>query len=52
MKDYDSIINYHLRKVNVVANALSRKSVATIQVIQLPILKDLYELGLEIILKG
>ena len=27
-KDYDCIIDYHPRKANVVANALSRKTVA------------------------
>ena len=31
IKDYDCVINYHLGKANVVANALSRKSIQTLQ---------------------
>ena len=31
IKDYDSVIDYHPRKANIVANALSRKSVQTLQ---------------------
>ena len=31
IKDYDCMIDYHPRKANVVANALSRKSVQTLR---------------------
>ena len=31
IKDYDCVIDYHLRKANVVADALSRKSVQTLR---------------------
>ena len=31
IKDYDCVINYHLEKANVVANALSRNSVQTLR---------------------
>ena len=31
IKDYDCVIDYHPRKANVVANALSRKSVQTLR---------------------
>ena len=31
IKDYDCVINYHPRKANVVADALSRKAVQTLQ---------------------
>ena len=31
IKDYDYVIDYHPRKANVVADALSRKSVQTLQ---------------------
>ena len=31
IKDYDCVINYHLRKANVVEDALSKKSVQTFQ---------------------
>ena len=34
LKDYDYIIQYHPRKANVVANALSRKSVGSLAVIR------------------
>ena len=30
VKDYDCIVDYHHKKANVVANALSRKTVATL----------------------
>ena len=31
IKDYDCVIDYHLEKANVVADALSRKSVQTLR---------------------
>ena len=31
IKDYDCVIDYHLRKANVVADALSRKSAQTLR---------------------
>ena len=31
IKDYDSMIDYHLVKANIVADALSRKSVQTLR---------------------
>ena len=31
VKDYDCVIDYHLRKANVVADALNRKSVQTLR---------------------
>ena len=31
IKDYDCVIDYHPRKANVIADALSRKSVQTLQ---------------------
>ena len=34
MKDYDSNINYHSRKANVVADALSRKTSSTLAILQ------------------
>ena len=34
LKDYDCIIQYHLRKANVVADALSRKSVGSLAAIK------------------
>ena len=33
IKDYDCVIDYHPRKANVVADALSRKSVKTLRVL-------------------
>ena len=33
IKDYDRVIDYHPRKANVVADALSRKSVQTLRVL-------------------
>ena len=50
LKDYDCIIDYHPGKANVVADALSRKStssLAYIQTIQLPLMVELRELGVE-----
>ena len=51
LKDYDCTIDYHPGKANVVANALSRKStgsLAYMQTIQLPLMVELRELGVEL----
>ena len=51
LKDYDCIIDYHPGKGNVVADALSRKStgsLAYMQTIQLPLMVELRELGVEL----
>ena len=51
LKDYDCTIDYHLSKTNVVADALSRKStdsLAYMQIIQLPLMVELRELGVEL----
>uniref|UniRef100_A0A6N2LYN7 Reverse transcriptase n=1 Tax=Salix viminalis TaxID=40686 RepID=A0A6N2LYN7_SALVM len=52
VKDYDCIINYHPGKANVVADALSRKSMAPMRLIQQPIARDLQRLELEVIPVG
>ena len=51
LKDYDCTIDYHQGKANVVADALSRKStrsLAYMQTIQLPLMVELRELGVEL----
>ena len=51
LKDYDCTIDYHPGKANVVADALSRKStgsLADMQIIQLPLMVELRELGVEL----
>ena len=51
LKDYDCTINYHPGKANVVADALSRKSIGSLaymQTIQLPLMVELRELGVEL----
>ena len=51
IKDYEFIIEYHPGKANVVANALSRKSSATlthIRVAYVPLLMDMKTLGLNL----
>ena len=53
LKDYDCTIDYHLGKANVVEDALSRKStssLAYIQTIQLPLMVELRELGVELVM--
>ena len=51
LKDYDCTIDYHPGKANVVADALSRKStgsLAYMQTVQLPLMVELRELGVEL----
>ena len=51
LKDYDCTIDYHPGKSNVVEDALSRKStgyLAYMQTIQLPLMVELRELGVEL----
>ena len=51
LKDYDCTINYHPSKANVVADALSQKSTCSLaykQTIQLPLMVELRELGVEL----
>lgn len=52
LKDYDLFINYHLGKVNMVADALSRKlsgNLATLLTSHKPILEDMRKLDLEVL---
>ena len=49
IKDYDFVIDYHLEKANVVADALSRKfsiTLAHIRTAYMPLLLDLKTLGI------
>ena len=51
LKDYDCTIDYHPGKANVMADALSRKSTSSLaymQTIQLPLMVELRELGVEL----
>ena len=51
IKDYDCVIDYHPKKVIVVADALSRKSsssLAHIRVVQTPLQDELRSLPLEL----
>ena len=51
LKDYDCTIDYHPGKANVVADSLSRKSTGSLvymQTIQLPLMVELRELGVEL----
>ena len=51
LKDYDCTIDYHPGKANVVADALSRKSIGSLaymQTIQLQLMVELRELGVEL----
>ena len=55
IKDYDLIIDYHPGKANVVADALSRKSSATLAHIRttyVPLLLDMKALGLNLVYDG
>ena len=51
IKDYDLVIDYYLRKMNVVANTLSRKSFVTLAHIRttyVPLLLDMKTLGISL----
>ena len=51
IKDYELVIEYHLGKANVVADALSQKSLATLAHIRtayVPLLMDMRTLGLNL----
>ena len=51
IKDYDLIIDYHLEKANVVADALSQKSSMTfahIRIAYVPLLLDLKTIGISL----
>ena len=51
IKDYDLIIDYHLEKANVVADALSRKSFMTlahIRIAYISLLLDMKALGISL----
>ena len=48
IKDYDFPIKYHLGKVNVVADALSRKSVVMASLRGVSVLHQFEELGVEV----
>ena len=51
IKDYDLVIDYHLEKVNVVEDALSKKSSTTpayIRTAYVPLLLDLKTLGINL----
>ena len=55
VKDYDCVINYHLGKANIVADALSRKSatnLATLLTTRKELLRGIENLELEIIREG
>ena len=55
IKDYDCEINYHHSKVNMVANALSRKSpveLAALGISQPQLIKEFPRIGLEVVSEG
>jgi hypothetical protein len=55
IKDYYCKINYHLGKANVVADALSRKSMmelAALGISQPRLIKELTRMGLEVVGEG
>ena len=48
IKNYDCIVNYHLGKANVIANALSRKEKVNVMSLPKDLIKEMEKLGLEI----
>ena len=51
LKDYDLTIEYHLKKANVLADALSRKSsgsLSYIHIVRIPLLLELRALNVEL----
>ncbi len=50
IKDYDYLIDYQLGKVNVVADALSRKTIASLKVSPLSMVHDLRALHVELVI--
>jgi hypothetical protein len=55
IKDYDCEINYHPGKANVVADALSKKSMvelASLEISQPQLIKELTGMGLEVVGEG
>jgi hypothetical protein len=55
IKDYNCEINYHLGKANVVANALSKKSIvelAALGISQPQLIKELTGMGLKVVVEG
>ena len=51
IKDYDLVIDYHPRKANVIADALSRKSSVTlahIRTVYVPLLLEMKTLGISL----
>ena len=51
IKDYDLVIDYHLGKANVIADALSRKSTVTLAdicTVYVPLLLDMKTLGISL----
>ena len=55
IKDYDCELNYHPRKVSVVADALSRKSMmelAALGISQPQLIKEFAKMGLEVVDEG
>ena len=55
LKDYDLLTQYHLGKPNVVIDVLSRKtqySSNTVGITQLTLLRELEDLGIQLVLHG
>ena len=55
IKDYNLVIDYHLKKANVVPNALSRKSsmtLAHIRTVYVPLLLNMKTLGISLAYDG
>jgi len=55
LKNYDSLIQYHPRKMNVIADALSRNTQHGLNIMintQPDILRELEHMGIELVLTG